>query len=423
VLRFDSVGGASGDMILSALAAVGADIAAIGNSLRGSLPEPVEIDSAQVSDRGICGVRVRVRTARAHDGHNWIDAKPGHGRHEHGHDARTLADVARILDRANMPPRARDLSMAVFRRLADAEGRVHGVPPEKVHFHEVGAVDAIVDIAGSCLALDRLGVDGVDVGPLPCGAGTIHCAHGVMPNPAPATLLLLEGMAVTQTDETAELVTPTGAAILATWVRELPAPTRALRVRASGFGFGQRALTGRPNVLRATLLDPLPAGPDAPADGPPDTATVIEANLDDCNPQWLADLVAALLSDGALDAWLTPVTMKKGRPGVVLSVLTTPDRTAEMEARIFAGSTTFGVRRHTVARTCLSRRWTDVPTPYGAVSVKIGSIDGRDIVRTPEFESCARLAREAGVTVRQVSEAAAAALDRGEPGGVVRSPP
>jgi len=284
---------------------------------------------------------------------------------------------------------------------------VHGKAPEAVHFHEVGALDSIADIAGACLALRRLGVGGVSVGPLPCGTGTLACAHGVMPNPAPATLELLQGMETVQTAEPFELVTPTAAALFAAWTRDLPPPPARLRVLRSAFGFGRRTLAGRPNVLRATLCE---AAAPADAASPGDDLVVLETNLDDCNPQWVGDLIGRALAAGALDAWAVPATFKKARPGIVFAALAPRERAAAVETLIFAATTTFGIRRHAVARSVLDRRFETAATPWGEVRVKVGARGGRDLVRTPEYEDCARAADAAGVAPRQVYEAALAAL-------------
>lgn len=395
-IRFDSVGGASGDMLLSALTAIGADLEAIEQTLHRLLPEAVHLHREAAADRGLLGVRVNVRLAHAHDHAHWPD---GHDEAHAPH--RGLPEIRALLDSPLLDAKPRRLALAVFRRLAEAEGRVHGRAPETVRFHEVGAADSIADIVGCCLALDQLDVAGVSVGPLPCGVGTIQCAHGAMPNPAPATVELLAGLAVTQTDEPFELVTPTAAALLATWLHELPPPPGSLCIVRSGLGFGRRNLRARPNVLRATLLEAAPSASAGETD-----LQVLETNVDDCNPQWLGDLIGRLLEAGALDAWIAPATMKKNRPGFVVSALVPAAAASAVTEALFRCTTTFGVRSHAVQRQILDRRFETVTTPFGAVRVKVGSRQGADVTRSPEFEDCARLAREAGVTPRQVYEAA-----------------
>jgi len=399
-IRFDSIGGASGDMLLGALASIGADLAAIQRTIRKFLPDGVRITAEPVSDRGLHGKRVTVHCKKEHAHDHWPDAEA------HAHVAhRTLREITALLQAPALDAATRKLAVAVFQRLAVVEGNVHGRKPTQVHFHEVGATDSIADIVGCCLALRQLDVAGINVGPLPCGTGSIQCAHGVMPNPAPATLELLAGMEVCQTDEPFELVTPTGAALLGTWRAALQTPPETAQVVRTGFGFGRRALNGRPNALRATLLEGAVRSVRSDrSDG--SELLVLETNLDDCNPQWIGELIARLLAKGALDVWATPVVMKKGRPGIVLGVLAAAENAAGLREFIFRSTTTFGVRSHAVMREMLARRFETVRTPYGVVRMKIGSLRGEELVRSPEFEDCARLARKHDVTPRQVYNAA-----------------
>ena len=392
LLRFDSVGGASGDMILGALCALGADPAQIEKALRGLAIGEFSMRAAPQSDRGIAGLRLTVDIPH-HDGR-------GH------HARRTFADIRTLIGASALPPRVKNLSLRAFERLAAAEGRVHGGPPEQVHFHEVGAVDSIVDTVGACMALDALGVDAVQVGPLPVGHGTIQCAHGVLPNPAPATADLLQGHPLVPADEPFELVTPTGAALLMTWKDALPAPAAdaPLTIGAIGSGLGQRRLNTRANLLRALLMIAAPAG------APSDECLVIECNLDDTSPEIVGGLTRTLLQKGALDVFTTAVQMKKQRPGTLLTVLCHPQQREPLVECIFTESTTFGVREHLTRRTRLDRRIAEVETAYGKVRVKIGTWKGRDVTRSPEYDDCARCAGAAGVPVRTVFEAALRAL-------------
>lgn len=448
-LSLDSVGGASGDMLLGTLVDLGADLDRITKLIEAVVPEPLAITREAAGDAGLHGTRIRITPeaptvwiaqqaaaaaphhAHAHDhphdhvhGHDH-DRAHGHP-HDHGHDHghahdhghthspsadegaskphaphRGLNDILALIGAVEMPARTRHLAAATFRRLAEAEARIHNTTPETIHFHEVGAADAIADIVGCCYALELLGVEALRVGPLPAGCGTIRCAHGEMPNPAPATQVLLHDFVVTQTDEHFELVTPTGAALLATWRAELkPAPATG-RILASGMGFGTWKLKQRPNVLRATLLEA------ASEPGDRETLTVLETNLDDANPQWVGDLIGCLLKAGARDAWAVPIVMKKGRPALKLGVLCAPDDAASLRRLIFQATPTFGIREWSVARTALARHHETVETPYGPVRIKVGKLEGRPITRTPEFDDCAARAGEAGVTPRQVAEAAA----------------
>ena len=410
-LRFDSVGGASGDMILSALAALGADVPAIEATLNAFFPEHLHFHAESASDAGLNGVRVSVHAEhRHHHEAEWPDAHPHSHAHAHGqghvhtqghvHAHRGLGEIERLLSHAPLSDACRAQALAVFRKLAEAEAKIHGKTPETVHFHEVGAWDSVADIVGSCLALEQLGVCGVACGPLPAGVGTIRCAHGEMPNPAPATQELLSGMTVTQTDEPFELVTPTGAALLSVWTSSLtPVPTE-LRVERNAFGFGSRKLKGRPNVLRATLL----AEPSQAAQL--EELLVLETNLDDSNPEWLGTLTADLLARGALDVWLTPVLMKKGRPGTLLSVLASASHAQALRDWIFRCSTTFGIRYYSVQREALARRFETARTPWGDVPVKIGILNGETVTVSPENDACVELARKGNIAPRHVYEAA-----------------
>ena len=426
-IRFDSVGGASGDMILAALAALGADLDAVETTLAGFFPERVHFHTEAAGASGLHGLRVSVH-AEHHHAHEdvWVDAgaesreqrvessghdhhheqghhhhhhEHGHGHHHHEHAHRGLHEITHLLEDAPISAATRNLALDVFRALAVAEAKIHGKTPETVHFHEVGAWDSVADIVGACLALEQLGVRGVSCGPLPSGTGTIRCAHGEMPNPAPATQELLAGMTVMQTDEPHELVTPTGAALLRVWTRTLaPVPAKVAVVR-SAFGFGGKKLDSRPNVLRATLLTDT-------GESANDDLLVLETNLDDCNPEWLGALTSDLLGRGALDVWHTAATMKKGRPGIVLSVLADAARAATLREWMFRATTTFGIRSYAVQRETLTRRFGQAATPWGDVPVKIGSLRGEDITISPEHEACAALASANGVTLRQVYESA-----------------
>lgn len=382
LIHFEAVGGASGDMILGALFELGVDPAEIRAALAALPIERVEIAADQVNEGGLRGTRVTVRV-------------PDHHEHHHG---RSLEDIRRMISAAALPDAAKELSTRVFTRIADAEAHVHGTTPDKIHFHEVGALDSIVDIVGGCLGLVRLGVDAVAVGPLPAGRGVIQCAHGTFPNPAPATVELLKGLAVVQTEETKELVTPTGAALLSTW-RTLDAPPAGSRITRAAYSFGHYRLENRPNLLRATLLE-------TAGEAGSDTVEVLECNLDDTTPELLGSLTQRLMEAGALDAFTTAVQMKKQRPGTLLTILCRPEDKPQLLDLVFRESTTFGVREHTVRRTVLERRFETADTPYGAIRIKIGRWKGEDVTRAPEMEDCIARAKEHGVAVRTVYEAA-----------------
>ena len=318
--------------------------------------------------------------------------------HHHHHDHRALSDIEALIRAAPLPAPVQARALAAFQALGRAEAKIHGVPLEAIHFHEVGADDSILDLVGCCWALHRLGIETVSVGPIPQGQGVIRCAHGVFPNPAPATQELLIGFPVVQTEEPFELVTPTGAALLATWQNAATIPAGGVLARVA-YSLGRRELHTRPNALRASLYE----SADAPES---DTCLVLECNLDDTTPELVGVLIEDALAAGALDAWCSPVTMKKQRPGLVLTVLCAPGHRDRLLDLVFRGSTTFGVREYPVQRTKLGRRFATVATPYGEIRIKIGTWRGADITHAPEMADCIARARETGASVRAVYEAA-----------------
>jgi hypothetical protein len=393
VLRFDSVGGASGDMILGALIGLGADRAKLQKELDSLNVGEFEIQAKPLQSHGITGLQAGVHI-HEHPHHHDHDE-----RHHDHHDHRGLREISDIIQRSALPPAVKESSLRVFKRIADAEAKIHGTTPDKIHFHEIGAVDSIVDIVGCCLGLDLLGVQEVVVGPLPMGHGTIECAHGTYPSPAPATAELLKGAAVVDVDEPFELVTPTGAALLTTW-RNLHAVPAGSRVLQTAHSFGHRELKGRPNLLRAILLEAVQT------ESAPNECLVLECNLDDTTPELIGALTERLLAAGALDVFTTAIQMKKQRPGALLSVLCESAHRDALLDLVFRESTTFGVREYMTQRTVLARRWEDVETPYGKVRVKIGRWRNDDVTSAPEMEDCIRLAREKNVPARMVYESA-----------------
>ena len=387
ILDFDSVGGASGDMILAALLDLGADLDQLRRDLATLAVGPVEIVLVERLERGLRGKQLDVHVPSVHAA---------------GHRHRTFRDIRDMIESSSLEPAVKAGSIDVFRRLAEVEGRIHACSPEDVHFHEIGAVDSIVDIVGAHICRAQLRIDAVTVSPLPCGRGQIRCDHGILPLPAPATLELLKGMPIVQTDEGVEMVTPTGAALLSCWRQAEPVPCGSVPA-AVGYGLGHIAMKSRPNLLRATIYET-----PAPAAGT-DVCVVLECNIDDTVPELLGALTVRLMEAGALDVFTTAVQMKKQRPGTLLTVLSKPADREQVVDLIFGESTTFGVREYMVHRTVLERRHEPVQTPYGQVRIKIGRWRGRDITRAPEYEDCARCAASSGVTVRAVYEATLAA--------------
>ena len=382
VAYFDCIAGISGDMALAALLDAGADF----DELRGHLAklplEPFDLDVEEVESRGLRATRVTVRASSAGV-------------------IRTYASIRALLDSADLPPEALRLAQRIFRRLAEAEARVHRKEVETVTFHEVGAVDSIVDIAGTALALTMLGVERVFASAVPTGLGMTKSEHGAMPIPGPAVVELLRGAPLYSKGVTAELTTPTGAAILAATVEgfgELP----PMRVEAVGYGAGTLRLDF-PNVLRILV------GPGEAASRAPETVSeelVLDTNIDDLNPELYEYVLERLFAAGAQDAWLVPIVMKKGRPAVTVRVMCSPDREAEMRQILFRETGTLGIRATPVSKTALERDTVKVETRYGAVAVKVGLLDGRAVTVAPEYEDCARIAREAGVPAKQVYEEA-----------------
>ncbi len=381
---FDCFSGASGDMILGALLDAGLSLDRLRDALAALRLSGYSLSAAKVSKQGLAATKFDVILAP--------DAPRPH---------RHLRHIREIIETAALPERVRDRAVRVFTRLAEAEALVHGTTVEKVHFHEVGAIDAIVDVVGACAALDALGVDRIVCSPIPVGSGAVRCEHGEMPIPAPATAILLRGVPLAACDEVGELTTPTGAAILTT-LAESFGPLPAVTIRAVGLGAGTRDGQHRPNVLRVLLGDAAPRGGD---DGV-DDVTVLETNLDDATGQVIGHLCERLLAAGALDVFTTAIGMKKGRPGTMITILARPADADALETLLFAESPTFGVRRSTARRTTLVRVHETVQTPWGPVRIKLGSRKGRCLSRTPEYEDCRRIAAQHGLPLRDVIDAA-----------------
>jgi hypothetical protein len=379
LLLLEPIGGISGDMFLAAALDLGVEPAALEAALRTLGLPGWRLAVTRRTDCGIAGRHVEVV----------VDGERPH--------ARGLSEILALVDGSRLAPRARAAARAIFERIGRAEAKVHGVPVEEVHFHEVGAVDSIVDVCGAAVALDLLGWPRVHSAPPELGRGLGRSAHGPMPIPPPAVVELLAGKPVRPGGPDGEAVTPTGAALLAELAEVGPLPPHvATRI---GYGVGTRTWPDRPNVLRATLAEPAEAG----------GLHVLEANLDDATGQMVARAIEAALEAGALDAWATPITMKKGRPGVTVCVLVEEPRRAAATRVLFAETTTLGVRRHPVARDVLGREVRTVETRYGPVRVKVALLDGSEAGAQPEHDDCLARAREHGVALREVIAAALAA--------------
>jgi uncharacterized protein (TIGR00299 family) protein len=395
-LFFDAPSGLSGDMTIAALVDLG-------------VPEHVIADA--VTSLGLSGFHLHFGT-RERSG---IVATSFEVHVEDAQPERTYATVRAILDRASLADAVKARALRTFLRLAEAEAKVHRMPIDDVHFHEVGAVDALVDVVGSAAALEWLGAE-VTVSPLPMGRGFVHARHGILPLPPPAVVECLRGFATYDGGLDFEFVTPTGAAIVAA---NAHATERwpSIQPRHVGWGAGAKSLADRPNLLRVVLGDPLAADAfAAPMGAGGATHTVLEANLDDATGELVAACIETLLAEGALDAWATAVTMKKGRPAFTLSALTTRARADHVGAVLLRESTSIGLRRYDVARTERPRRIGVVDTPFGRIPVKVSEGPFGPPQRKPEFDVCAAAARAHGVPIREVIRAALLAVETDEGG-------
>jgi len=391
VAYFDCFSGASGDMLLGCLLDAGLSL----DELRADLARlgigGYQLDAQRVTRHGLSGTHLRV--------HLSSEDRP----------ARTLPNIERILRESDLPESVQARSLRVFTRLARAEARVHGTTVDQIHFHELGAVDSLVDIVGFVCALDRLGIEAVHSSPLTLGGGTVQTEHGRLAAPAPATLALLAevGAPTVPGPAMTELLTPTGAALLteyATFTRP------AMTVQAVGYGFGTKEFDF-PNGLRVWLGETLPVSP-LPEE---DCVVRLSCNLDDATGETLAYALEQLLAAGALDAWFAPIQMKKGRPGTMLSVLCCPEDAPNLANLILRETPTLGVRYHTESRFKAGREMRQVDTPWGTVRVKLKLLGKEIVSASPEYEDCAALARGAGVPLAEVTEAARAAASQAEP--------
>jgi pyridinium-3,5-bisthiocarboxylic acid mononucleotide nickel chelatase len=378
---FDCFSGISGDMTLGALADAGVDPRAIQSAVA-SLGLPCEVTFGTVRRGGF-----RANYAKVH--------APS----EHAH--RHLHHIEAMIDRSTLSPRQNELAKRIFLKLGEAEAAAHGIDIKKVHFHEVGAVDSIVDIVGSAVGLDLLGVERFEASPLPTGRGWVRAAHGKMSLPAPGTAELLKGVPLADSDVEMELTTPTGAAIVTT-VAERFGPLPAMTIETIGLGAGTRDLPDQGNILRLFVgTIALPAESDR--------VWVLETNLDDLPGEVIGYATAQVMAAGALDAFVTPIQMKKNRPGVMVTVLCGEDQIVAIEEILFRETTTLGVRRYPVSRHKLKRQATEVETAFGPIRGKLGWLDGRPPTFSPEHDDCARVAAERGVALREVYNAAHAA--------------
>lgn len=449
-LYLDLLSGISGDMFVGALIDLGVDFKHLESQLQLLHLDGYHLHCGRGQKSQISGVKFDVHISavsapgnhahehthsdgtshahphdHGHDPHHTHDHphhhSPAHDDHGHAHTHahahapvkpvphlahRTFADIRRVITESALSDWVKSKALAVFQRIADAEGRIHGVPPAEVHFHEVGAVDSIVDIVGACVALEQLGKPRVLASPVVDGTGWIHCAHGRFPVPAPATLAILAAreIPISQCDEPHEMVTPTGAALLAEFAESF-GPMNDLRAIAVGYGLGTRDLKTRPNLLRVLLAQP---GSDSShhRDWEIDTIVKLEANIDDATPEILGHFLQRAMHAGALDVCHAPIQMKKNRPGIMLTVLCRPEQTDQFAQLILTETTAFGLRIHEHQRRKLKREIVAVSTPFGEVQVKLGRLNGRVVQAAPEYDSACAIADQHKIPLATVYAAA-----------------
>ncbi len=374
-IRFDSIGGASGDMILGGLINLGVDINLINEKLKSLLPnESFKIEQTEIVENGLCGVRTFVNIENE--------------KHCHRH----FSSIKKMINDSNLSDKVKANSINVFFKIAKAESKMHGQTIEEVHFHEVGAVDSIIDIVGSCFAMDQLGIDKIILKNLPVGCGTVQCAHGIFPVPAPATLEILENFPIIQTDEPFELVTPTAAALLMEFKKENN--NNLTNVQKVAYSFGHRKLSNRPNLLRLSLIEN--------SENNNNFCSVLETNIDDLSPEVAAYAVKEILDAGALDVWTTPIMMKKQRSAILLSVICEVGKEEFFKKIIFKETTSFGIREYQTKRTILKRSFKTVNTKYGDIKIKVGEYQGKILTESPEIDDCIALAKKNNVSLKEI---------------------
>ncbi len=379
---FDCFSGISGDMTLGALLDAGVPIEKLRSDLQALNLPGWELTAEKVWKNGMAATyaKVRAQDTTTH---------------------RSLSTILSIIEKSTLAPGVKDRAATIFKKLGEAEAAVHDVPLEKIHFHEVGAVDAIIDIVGACIGFAALGIESFACSPLNVGGGTAKMAHGVLPVPAPATARLLLGKPTYSHGVQKELVTPTGAAIVSTLCTSF-GPQPPMTVSAIGYGAGTADLEGQPNVLRLMVGE----AAEKRATAESETIRVLEANLDDMNPQIYGYFLEKALAAGALDVFTTPVQMKKNRPGMLVTVLCKPEDESKFHELFFAETTTLGVRTYTAERRVLARQWETVRTAFGEVRIKVARLNGHIRQASPEFEDCRKLAEAKNVPLQRVMDEA-----------------
>jgi uncharacterized protein (TIGR00299 family) protein len=400
IAYFDCFSGLSGDMALGALLDAGLPLADLRSALGGLALGDAHVHAKKVLRAGVSATKFTVH-AHKHDQHSHDHETHHHDHGEHHHDHgehRSLPEIFRLIDQSSLTPSARDRAKAMFQRLAEAEASIHQMPVDRVHLHEVGAIDSIMDIVGIAFAMEWVGADRVVCSPLNVGGGMVHSAHGLFPVPAPATVKLLGTAPIYSGNVQKELVTPTGA-LIATEFAASFGPIPSMTVEQVGYGAGDRDDPSTPNVVRVLI------GQTAErAAG--ERVTVVECEIDDMNPQIFGVAMERLYAAGAVEVFYVPVQMKKNRPGTLLTVIVPPEKLAAITDVIFRETTTIGLRHYEAERECLAREIVSVETPLGPVRFKVSRRDGRIVTATPEFDDCARLATANQLAVKDVQRIA-----------------
>jgi uncharacterized protein (TIGR00299 family) protein len=427
IAYLDCFSGISGDMFLGALVDAGVPRSLFETAVA-ALNVGARLEISRVNRSGISGTKVdvianevrdqpREMSVSASQNHLHFHTYRGDDEQEHAphkHHGRALSEIRKVISKAELSASAKQTAITIFEKLGAAEAKIHDVPIEQIHFHEVGAVDALVDIVCAAVGAEAMAVDEFICSPLNVGGGTVTCAHGTFPVPAPATVELLKNAPVYSSGIQAELVTPTGAAIVATLAKRF-APFPQMNIDKTGYGAGTRDFPGHANVLRITIGESVAekhAGVNARATSASathashETITVLEANLDDLSPQVFGYVMNQLLEAGALDVFGTAVQMKKNRPGTLLTVLAKPEDAGKLSQIIFAETTTLGVRRREESREVLARKWQTVSTRFGDVRIKLASMNGTVTNYAPEYEDCRRIAAEQRVPLKTVMQEA-----------------
>ena len=388
ILKIDSLGGASGDMLLGAAIGLGADLSQIKTMLDALLPGHFDLQLTDCIQSGISGTHLKVVCDAVHHHHH------GDGEQHQHHDHHHYSEIAELINLSKLPDEVKHNALGVFRLLAEAEALVHGTSIAQVAFHEVGAIDSIIDIVGFCCAWHLLKLDALSVSEIPTGYGTIRCAHGTIPIPAPATaeILKLGKFKICQSNEPYELLTPTGAAILSFF----PHSEISGYAAASANSFGTRKLNCRPNLLRAMVIEG-----NAPEESGSESVWELTANLDDVSGEIAGDFIGQLLELGALDAWLEPIYMKKNRPAFKLALLCRENEKEKFAYFVLKHSGSFGIRMHRCERITLNRKFHKVETKYGPITIKSAESSGI-MTAKPEYEDCRKAAAQAGTTVSEV---------------------